>query len=83
MKNNIDYETPQSRVYILVDNDNYITRLEGEYSLPSDLNGWILIEEGAPCDRLNLAQTHYLDKPLIDDDGNYNYKYINGEVVEV
>ena len=71
-----------SRVYILVDEKNNIIRLEGEYSLPSDLSGWILIEEGAPCDRLNLAQTHYLDKPLIDDDGNYNYQYINGEIVE-
>lgn len=83
MKKNIEFETPQSRVYILVDNDNYITRLEGEYSLPSDLDGWILIEEGDACDRLNLAQTHYLDKPIMDEEGNYNYKYINGEVVEV
>lgn len=70
-----------SRVYILVDENNNIIRLEGEYSLPSDLSGWILIEKGAPCDRLNLAQAHYLDKPLIDD-GNYNYQYINGEIVE-
>ena len=73
----------KSRVYILVDNDNYITRLDGEYSLPSDLSGWILIEEGAPCDRLNLAQAHYLNKPLIDRmSGEYNYQYINGEIVE-
>ncbi len=73
----------KSRVYILVDNDNYITRLEGEYSLPSDLDGWILIEEGDACDRLNLAQTHYLKKSITDEEGNYNYKYVNGEVVEV
>lgn len=72
-----------SRVYILVDENNNIIKLEGEYSLPSDLSGWILIEEGAPCDRLNLAQTHYLDKPLIDMmSGEYNYQYINGEIVE-
>lgn len=38
-------------------------RLEGEYSLPADLTGWTLIEEGVPCDRLNLAQSHYLDGP--------------------
>lgn len=71
-----------SRVYILVDENNNIIRLEGEYSLPSDLDGWILIEEGDACDRLNLAQTHYLDKPITDEEGNYNYKYINGKVVE-
>lgn len=75
-------EEMKSRVYILTDSNNNIIRLEGEYSLPSDLNGWILIEEGTPCDRLNLAQTHYLNKLLIDDDGNYNYQYINGEIVE-
>lgn len=73
----------KSRVYILVDTDKNIIRLEGEYSLPSDLDGWILIEEGDACDRLNLAQAHYLDKPIMDEEGNYNYKYINGEVVEV
>lgn len=75
-------EEGKSRVYILVDENNNLIRIEGEYSLPNDLNGWILVEEGTPCDRLNLAQTHYLDKPLIDDDGNYNYQYINGEIVE-
>lgn len=76
-------EETKSRVYILVDENNYITRIEGEYSLPSDLSGWILIEEGTPCDRLNLAQTHYLDKPIRDFiTGNYNYKYIKGKIVE-
>lgn len=73
----------KGRVYILIDNDNYIIRIEGEYSLPSDLNGWILIDEGQG-DRYNLAQNHYLEKPVKDYmTGNYNYKYINGEVVEV
>lgn len=75
-------EEMKSRVFIWVNDDNFITRLEGEYSLPEDLSGAILIEEGEPCDRLNLAQTHYLEKPLINDEGEYNYKYINGEIVE-
>lgn len=72
----------KSRVYILTDNDNRVIRLEGEYSLPQNLDGWILIEEGTPCDRLNLAQSHYLDKPLMDERGIYRYKYVDGEVVE-
>lgn len=72
-----------SRVYILVDENNNIIRLEGEYSLPSDLNGWILIDEGQG-DRYNLAQNHYLEKPVRDYmTGNYNYKYIKGKIVEV
>ena len=73
----------KSRVFIWVNDDNFITRLEGEYSLPDDLSDAILIDEGEPSDRYNLAQTHYLNKPLINDEGAYNYKYINGEIVEV
>lgn len=76
-------EEMKSRVYIWVNDDNFITRLEGEYSLPDDLSDAILIEEGEPSDRYNLAQTHFLEKPLINDEGEYNYKYINNEIVEV
>lgn len=72
----------KSRVYALLDGQGRITRLEGEYSLPADLTGWTLIEEGPPCDRLNLAQTHYLDKPLFTRDGLYRYKMADGAVVE-
>lgn len=71
-----------SKVYILTDDENRVVRIEGEYSLPEDLNGWNLIEEGEPCDRLNLAQTHYLDKPLMTDDGVYQYKYSDGNIIE-
>lgn len=76
-------EEMKSRVFIWVNDDNFITRLEGEYSLPDDLSDAILIDEGEPSDRYNLAQTHFLEKPLINDEGEYNYKYINGEIVEV
>ena len=76
-------EEMKSRVFIWVNDDNFITRLEGEYSLPDDLSDAILVDEGEPSDRYNLAQTHYLEKPLINDEGEYNYKYINGEIVEV
>lgn len=72
----------KSRVYALVDGHNRITRIEGEYTLPADLEGWALIEEGEPCDRLNLAQTHYLPKGLMNDEGIYLYKYEYGEVLE-
>lgn len=64
-----DFERPKSRVYILTDEAGRVLRLEGEYSLPADLTGWTLIEEGPPCDRLNLAQSHYLNGPLYDYQG--------------
>ena len=72
----------KSRVYILTDDDNNVIRIEGEYTLPDDLTGWIFIAEGYG-DEFSLGQTHFLDKPLINDNGEYNYKYINGEIVEV
>lgn len=68
-------QTPKSRVYVLLDSDSRVLRLEGEYSLPADLTGWTLIEEGAPCDRLNLAQSHYLDGPLYDYQGRPRYRW--------
>lgn len=71
-----------SHVYALPDAQGRITRLEGEYSLPADLTGWVLIEEGEPCDRLNLAQTHYLPRPLYAEDGVLRYKLVDGQVVE-
>lgn len=75
-------QTPKSRVYVLTDAQGRITRIEGEYTLPADLTDWVLVEEGAPCDRLNLAQTHYLDKPLYTQDGVMRYKLEGGKVIE-
>lgn len=76
-----EIEEPKSRVFILIDDNNRITRIEGEYTLPQDLTDFIQIDEGEG-DKYNLAQTHYLDKPLMTEDGIYQYKYENGEVVE-
>ena len=77
----MNIEIQKSRVYILLDAQNRITRIEGEYSLPGDLTGWVLIEEGAPCDRLNLAQSHYLDGGLYTMQGIPRYKYEGGACV--
>ncbi len=76
-----EIEEPKSRVFILIDDNNRVTRIEGEYTLPTDLTDFIQIDEGEG-DKYNLAQTHYLDKPLMTEDGIYQYKYQNGEVVE-
>lgn len=73
--------TPKSRVYALADAQNRITRLEGEYTLPADLTGWTLIDEGYG-DEFNLAQTHYLPKPLYSEHGVMRYKLVDGKVVE-
>lgn len=71
----------KSKVYVLIDSNNYITRIEGQYSLPLDLTDWTLIDAGYG-DKYNLAQTHYLDKPLITQDGIYQYKLVGTTPIE-
>ena len=71
----MEFEMPKSHVYIKVDEQNRIVRCEGEYSLPSDLSGWILIDEGAPCDKRNLAQSMYFDGGLYTMDGIPRYRW--------
>lgn len=73
-------QTPKSRVYVLCDSESRVLRLEGEYSLPADLTGWIKIDEGYG-DRYALAQSHYLEKPLYDG-AVLRYKLVDGKVVE-
>lgn len=73
-------QTPKSRVYVLLDSESRVLRLEGEYSLPANLDGWTKIDEGNG-DKYALAQSHYLSKPLYD--GTVpRYKLVDGKVVE-
>ena len=71
----MEFETPKSKAYIQADDAGRILRCEGEYTLPSDLDGWALIEEGTPCDRLNLAQSHYFPGGLYTMDGIPRYRW--------
>ena len=72
----------KSHVYIKADEQGRIVRCEGEYTLPADLDGWTLIEEGPPCDRLNLAQSHYFPGGLYTMDGISRYKWDGTQAVE-
>ena len=65
----------KSHVYIRTDEHGRILRCEGEYTLPSDLTDWILIDEGAPCDKRNLAQSMYFDCGLYTMDGIPRYRW--------
>ena len=70
----MDFEM-KSHVYIKIDEQGRITRCEGEYTLPSDLTDWILIDEGEPCDKRNLAQSHYFPGGLYTMDGIPRYRW--------
>lgn len=76
----MNIEIQKSRVYILLDAQNRITRIEGEYSLPADLTGWVQIDEGYG-DKYSLAQSHYLDGGLYTMQGIPRYKYEDGACV--
>ena len=77
----MEFETPKSHVYIKSDDEGRIVRCEGQYTIPADLTGWILIEEGAPCDRLNLAQSHYFDGGLYTMDGIPRYRWDGSKAI--
>lgn len=61
------------KVYVKVNQDNYIIEINSEIFI-KDFTGWIEIDKGYG-DKYAHAQSHYFAKPLINDDGKYNYKY--------
>lgn len=74
-------EMVKSKVYVKTDDSGRITRCEGGYTTPSDLNGWTEIDEGTG-DRYNLCQSHYFANGLYTQDGLPRYKLEDGKPVE-
>jgi hypothetical protein len=70
------------KVYIKINEENYITEITSSIFL-TDTEGWVKIDEGECGDKYAHAQGNYLDKPIMDAHGRYNYKFIDGEVVEI
>lgn len=66
-------------VYIKINANNEIIEV-GSSIFIKDLTSWIKIDEGYG-DKYAHAQSQYFDKPLMNENGTYNYKYINGKVV--
>ena len=75
MNHDMNFEMPKSKVYIQTDNGGRILRCDGGYTTPADLTDWILIDEGEPCDKRNLAQSHYFDGGLYTMDGIPRYRW--------
>lgn len=65
------------KVYVKTNADGIITAVNSSAFLP-DTTGWIEIDEGTG-DKFHHAQGHYLDKPLTDDNGIYNYRIVDGK----
>ena len=66
------------KVYVKVNDKNEITEVASSIFI-KDLTGWIEIDSGFG-DKYAHAQSQYFDKPLINENGVYNYKYINNKI---
>lgn len=71
------------KVYVKLNEDKCITSIDSEIFLTDDeIQGMTNIDEGEG-DKFVHAQSQYLEKSLYDELGRYNYKYIDGAVVEI
>lgn len=69
------------KVYVKINANNEIIEV-GSSVFIQDTTEWVNIDKGFG-DKFAHAQSQYFDKPLMNDNGNYNYKYINNKIVEV
>lgn len=71
------------KVYVKLNEDKCITLINSEIFLSNEeMQAMTNIDEGEG-DKYAHAQSQYLEKGLIDKYGRYNYKYVEGKVVEV
>lgn len=68
------------KVYAKV-NESYEIIEVGSSIFIEDTTGWVKIDEGSG-DRYVHAQNNYFEKPLKNENNEYNYLYINGKVYE-
>lgn len=71
------------KVYVKLNEDKQITSINSEIFLSNEeIQAMTNIDEGEG-DKYAHAQSQYLENGLIDKYGRYNYKYVEGKVVEV
>lgn len=71
------------KVYVKLNDDKCITSIDSEIFLTEEeIQGMTNIDEGE-SDKYVHAQSQYLEKGLIDEQGRYNYKFVEGKVVEI
>ena len=70
----MELEMVKSKVYIQTDERGKIISCNGGYTTPSNLAGWIEIDEGYG-DKYNLCQSNYFEGGLYTMDGIPRYKW--------
>lgn len=69
------------KVYVKTNENNEITQIASSIFL-EDTNNWTEIDKGN-SDKYAHAQSQYLEKGLTDNQGRYNYKLVDGELIEI
>lgn len=70
------------KVYVSLQ-DGYITSINSEIFLSQEeMDTMTEIDQGQG-DKYAHAQSQYLEKGLVDEHGRYNYRFLEGKVVEV
>ena len=72
-----------ARVYINKDSVNNITSINSEIFLSEEEMSTMTEIDQGQGDKYAHAQGQFLEKGLVDEHGRYNYKYVEGKVVEV
>lgn len=70
------------KVYVSLQ-DGYITSINSEIFLSQEEIQTMKEIDKGQGDKYAHAQSQYLEKGLVDEQGRYNYKYVEGKVVEV
>lgn len=71
------------RVYINKDSENNITSINSEIFLSQEEMSIMTEIDQGRGDKYAHAQGLYLEKGLVDKYGRYNYKFVEGKVIEV
>lgn len=75
-------EMSKIKVYVKLNENNEITQIASSIFL-DDVTDWVQIDEAQGGDKYAHAQSQYLPKPICDIQGRYNFKLVDGEVVEI
>ena len=70
------------KVYVSIQ-DGYVTSINSEIFLSEEKMSTMTEIDQGQGDKYAHAQSQYLEKGLVDEHGRYNYKFVDGKVVEV
>ena len=74
-----NFEQP-IKVYIKTNSNDEVIEIDSEIFL-NDMTGWIFIDEGVG-DKFAHAQSQYLNKPIKNERGCYNFQYFENKIIE-